>query len=370
MKRTWTARLFLLGLLAALALSACSPAAVPTSAPTRAAPAATAVPAAPPSPTPAPKPAAVKFGAASSASDAGIYVAIEKGYFKEQGLDVQYVTFQSGAMTIAPLSSGEIDAAGGAISTGLLNAIERGVALKIVAGKGSSTKGFEFSQVTVRKDLIDSGQVKEVKDLKGKKIAVGSLQSGPEATVAYLLKQAGLSIKDVELLAMGYPDMVAAYANKAIDAAQQIEPNLNAAVERGLAARWPPGATSSIYGGEYQSAQVFFSEQFTKNVDAARRFMIAYLKGARDYNDAFVKGKNKSEVVSMLTKYTPEKDPALYEKMQLPYIDPDGKMNTASMKMQFDYFKEMGYYTGKLELQSIIDTQAVEYAAKQLGPYK
>lgn len=371
MKRTWVAVLCLPVVLAGVAVVACAATAVPTPTPTKPPAAAAAVPAPlPPTPTAAPKPVTVKFGASSSASDGGIYVAIEKGYFKEQGIDLQYVNFQSAAMTIAPLSSGELDASGGAISTALLNAIDRGVALRIGGGKGSSVKGFEFSQVVVRKDLIDTGQVTGIKDLKGKKIAVGSLQSGPEATVAYLLKQGGLTIKDVDLVAMGYPDMVAALANKGIDLAQLIEPNVNAAVEKGVALRWPPGATSSIYGGEYQSAQIFISEQFSKNVDLARRFMIGYLKGSRDYNDAFVKGKNKSEIVSYMTKYIPEKDPALYEKMQMPYISPDGKLNTTSLKMQFDYFKDMGYYTGKLDLQSIIDTQAVDYAAQQLGPYK
>jgi len=56
--------------------------------------------------------------------------------------------------------------------------------------------------------------------------------------------------------------------------------------------------------------------------------------------------------------------------MEMPYLQPDGKMHLQSVKMDFDYFKEMGYYTGKLELEKIVDTQFIEYAAQQLGPYK
>jgi len=367
----------------ALAVSACAPAAVPTPTATKSPAAAAAPTQAAPKPTPAaspapaaqatatPKPMTVRFGSPGAVSDAGVYIAIDKGYFKELGLDVQIQSFQSGPMLIAPLAAGELEVGGGVISTGLLNAIDRGVAMKIVATKGSSTKGFEFSRVTVRKDLFDSGQVKDVKDVKGKKIAVPSVKSGAEAQVHYFLKQGGLTLKDVELTAMGFPDMLAAYANKAIDLAVQTEPTLNAAVDRGLAVRWPPGAMGeSFYGGEYQAATMIYSEQFSKNVDAARRFMVGYIRGLRDYNDAFVKGKDKNQVISILTKYSSEKDPALYNRMEMPFLNPDGKIHVASMKMDFDFFKQMEYYTGKLELQPLIDTQFVDYALQQLGPYR
>ena len=370
------ARGFLVPMSLVLLMAACAPAAGPTPTPTKAPAAVAATPTpAPPKPTaapptPTPKPATVRFGSPGAISDAGIYIGIEKGYFKEQGVDVQVLPFQSGPLMIAPLAAGELEVAGGTISTGLLNAIERGVALKIVAGKGSNVKGFDFSRFTVRKDLIDSGQVKEVKDLKGKKVAVASARSGAEAIVSYLLKQGGLTIKDVELVAMTYADMLAAFSNKAIDAAIQVEPTLNAAVERGLVVRWPPGATSAIYGGEYQAAELVFSEPFSKNIDAARRFMVGYVKAQRDYNDAFAKGRDKDKIIAVLTKYTAEKDPALYEKMEMPYLNPDGKMHVPSIKMDFDYFKQMDYYTGKLELQPLIDTQFIDYAVQQLGPYK
>ncbi len=384
----------LLVLALALVLVGCAPAATPTPTPTKA-PAAAATPTAAAKPSPAAqatpaaaqpttaakpttasqptapaKAATVRFGSPGSVSDAGVFIGAEKGYFKDLGLDVQVLPFQSGPTMIAPLAAGELDVGGGSISTGLLNAIDRGVALKIVTGKGSNIKGFDFSRVTVRKELIDSGQVKEIKDFKGKKFAVASAQSGAEAIAYYFLKQGGLTIKDVELLIMGYPDMIAAYANKAVDLAVQIEPTLNASVERGLTVRWPPGATSTIYGGEYQAAELVFSEQFTKNVDVSRRFMIGYLKGMRDYNDAFAKGQNKSQIVSILNKYTTEKDPTLFDKMEMPYLNGDGKMHVPSMQMDFDYFKQMGYYTGKLELKGIIDTQFTDYAVQQLGPYK
>ncbi len=375
---TWGgAMLFLL----ALIVAACAPAAAPTSTPTKA-PAVAATPtqaapkpspaaqATPAQPTPTPKPATVRFASPGALSDAGVFIGIEKGYFKELGVDVKVESVQSAAAAIAPLAAGDLEVAGGVLSTALLNAIDRGVALKVVATKGGAIKGFDASQFIVRKDLIDSGQVKEVKDMKGKKMALANVQSGAEAEASYFLKQGGLTIKDVELVVMGYPDMLPAFANKAIDVSIQNEPLLTTSIEQGLAVKWPPGALSTAYGGEYQVASLIVSDPFGKNVDVARRFMIGYVKGLRDYNDAFAKGKDKAAIIAILAKNTAQKDPAVYSKMEMSYLNPDGKLQLASMKMDFDYFKQMGYYTGKLELQSIVDTQFTDYAVQQLGPYK
>jgi len=113
---------------------------------------------------------------------------------------VRLETFTAGTLVIAPLGTGELEVAGSGSSPGLLNAIDRGLALKVVADKGYAISGFDFSWVTVRKDLFDGGQIRDVKDLKGKKIAVTALQGGAEAIIHFLLKKAGLSLKDVDLV--------------------------------------------------------------------------------------------------------------------------------------------------------------------------
>lgn len=383
MKRSNKSMLPVAGILVLLTLivSACAPAASPTPTPTKA-PVVGATPtqAAPkpspaaqataPQPTATPRPVSVRFASPGALSDAGIFIGIEKGYFKELGVDVKVEPVQSGAAAIAPLAAGDLEMAGGVTSTALFNAIDRGVALKIVATKGGAVKGFDASQFIVRKDLIDSGQVKEVKDLKGKKMALANVQSGAEAEASFFLKQGGLTIKDVELVVMGYPDMLPAFGNKAIDVSIQNEPLIATAVEQNLAVKFPPGALSLAYGGEYQVAVVIFSEPFSKNIDAARRFMMGYLRALRDYNDAFVKGKDRNAIIAILAKYTAQKDPAVYSKMEMSYLNPDGKLHVPSMKADLDYFKQMGYYTGKLELQSVVDTQFIDYAVQQLGPYK
>ncbi|MDP2663339.1 MAG: ABC transporter substrate-binding protein [Dehalococcoidia bacterium] len=377
--------ILVLALLLALALSACAPAAAPTPAPTKApaaaSPAAAAPTAAAAAPTavavaPTTKPAAtaapatVRFASPGALSDAGVFIAIENGYFKELNVDVKIETVQSAAVAIAPLAAGDLDVAGGVVSTALLNAIDRGVALKLVATKGGAIKGFDASQMIIRKDLIDSGKVKDVKDVKGMTISLANVQSGAEAETAQFLKQGGLTVKDINLTVLGYPEQLVAYGNKAIDLGIQNEPLIAQAVEQGLAVKWAPGAFSTFYGGEYQVASLQFSEPFSKNIDVARRFVMGYIKGLRAYNDAFAKGIGKDKIITILVKYTSLKDPAMYSKVEMSYLNPDGKLHLPSLQLDLDYFKQMGYYTGKLDIRAIVDTQFTDYALQQLGAYK
>jgi NitT/TauT family transport system substrate-binding protein len=311
----------------------------------------------------------VRFGSPQALSDAGVFIGRERGFFREQGLDVDVLTFQSGPDTIPALASGELETAGGSISTALLNAVERGITIKMVADKGTSRPGFEFSQVAVRRDLLGS-EVRDIGDLRGRRIAVASLRSGAEAQVAYTLARGGVDIGEVDLVPLGFPDMIVALGNRAVDAANIIEPALSAAVDRGAAATWEPGSSSAAYGGVYQAATLVASGRFAAQTDAARRFLVAYLKGVRVYNDAFVKGEGRAEVVRILSANTAVKDPAAYERINMAGLDPDGRIARESLQLDLDYFRRQGYYTGPITLDDLTDPTFAEYAAQQLRPYR
>src|SRR5215208_2462795 len=144
-----------------------------------AAPAATppaAVPAAPAAPlTP---PVTVRFGDLPATSNAAFYVAVDRGYFREEGLDVVFETFDSFERSIPALATNQLDAAGGGINAGVFSAIGRGLPLKIVAGISRNIPGYSSSALVVRKDLIDSGRVRDWADLRGMRISLVSATSG------------------------------------------------------------------------------------------------------------------------------------------------------------------------------------------------
>src|SRR4051794_5915482 len=174
---------------------------------------------------PAPQLTTLHFGSPLAISDAGVFFGRARGYFQAQGIDVDILPFQSGNDIIAPMASGDLQVAGGGLSLAVLNALDRGIRIRGVADKGTARPGFQFTQLPVRRDLLDSGTVRTVADLRGRHVGVSTLRASGEAIVGHVLAQSGLSIDDVDLVPMGYPDMVVALGNQALDAAILIEPS-------------------------------------------------------------------------------------------------------------------------------------------------
>lgn len=314
----------------------------------------------------------VRLGVLSSVSDSGFWIALAKGYFQEQGLDVETQQFGAAAEMIAPLGAGLLDVGGGAPGVGLANAVLRGVDIRIVADKGSTRPGHGFEAILARKDLYDSGEIRGPADLKGRKYAVSTVTGITlEAAFNRYMKQAGLSARDADLVQMPFPDMVAAFANKSVEAGSVIEPFVTQIVENGDAAILVREDT--LYP-DHAIAVVLYSGLFIQDKpEAARRFMVAYLKAVREYNDAFVKKDpaRYREMVEILTKSTPVKDPALYEKMAMPGLNPDGETNVSSLKEDQEYFIAAGLQQERVDMERVVDHSFVRYAVAQLGgPYR
>src|SRR5690349_13545616 len=160
----------------------------------------------------------VKLGDLSAISNAAVYIAIEKGFFKEQGVFTDVANFISAAKQVPALVAGELEVSVGSASAGLFNSVAQQAPFRIVADKGQAREGFGFSLLTVRKDLVDSGQVKTFRDLKGKKIAILAKGNVQHYLLGKMAEEAGLTINDVELTFLDAPNQVTAYETKAIDA--------------------------------------------------------------------------------------------------------------------------------------------------------
>jgi NitT/TauT family transport system substrate-binding protein len=313
----------------------------------------------------------VKVGITNAATDAGFFIADKKGYFRDAGITVSMNAFPSAAKMIAPLGGGELDAGGGTVSAGLYNAVERGIHLRVVADKGSVTDKLEYSTLIVRKDLVDSGRYKTLADLKGMTIAAASKGTGNESSLNEALKKGGLKFTDVNVVYMGFPEMLVALRNKGIDAAINNEPTITRAEEEGVAVR---ASKDVIYPGQ-QTAVVLYSEKFAQeHRPVAQKFMNAYIRAVRDYNNALHDGKlagpNADEILSILTEYTNIKDRNVYAKMVPFAVNPNGHVNAVTMKNDFDFFLGRGLVSGKITVDQVIDSSFADEAVKTLGPYK
>lgn len=320
-----------------------------------------------PSLSPLPQETVVKVGMKQVVSDAGILIGMAKGYYKDLGIKIEPVQFNSGQEMINQLASSQLDVAAAVTTSGLMNAMSRDIPVKIVADKGVNVPNKGYYRLVIRKDLV--GEIKDYQDLKGRKIAVVGTASLDEIYLERCLQKGGLTLKDIdEQVIRAFPDMLVALGNKSIDAAMVIEPFVTVGMTKGIIDPWKD---PQDYDPDAQIAILVYGTSLTKRPDVANRFMTAYVKAMRDYNDAFFKNINKAEIIDILTKYSVVKDAALYEKMYPVGLNPDGYVRVKGVKADLDWYKlNKMLKIADLKVEDTLDNQYVDFAIKILGSYK
>ncbi|MBC9734437.1 ABC transporter substrate-binding protein [Nocardioides marmotae] len=180
------------------------------------------------------------LGVSTSLAYAHMYIAKEFGFFEEENLDVEFTQLTNPSDTLPLISQGEIDGAFGGMSAGFLNAVDRGLNIRMVQARGDypaeAEKGAAF---LVRKDLLDDGTVKDVSDLEGRTIGFnggeGDIANAGGYFISKILEDGDLTLKDIKVSNVGFADTEVAFKSKAIDAAFVPSPFNTMLQENGLA---------------------------------------------------------------------------------------------------------------------------------------
>ena len=309
----------------------------------------------------------VRVGAYASISDAGLYIAQDKGYFAEQGINAEIVQVNTGSEMTSQLANGDLDASGGSPGAGLYNAVRQGIDLKIVADKGSSLPGHGYFAFVVRKELAD--KIKTPADMRGHLLAVTGYGAGAssEVTIARLLESGGVKEGEINQVNMQFADIAAALGTGKVDIGVLIEPLVTQVVRKGIAVVWK--RADAIYPNQQYGA-LMYGPGIIKRPDVARRFMIAYLKAVRFYNDALEGKASRDELVSILTKNTSVKNPELYRDMVFPGLDPNGRLNVEGMKQDVAWWVSAGRMKESVPVEKLVDTSYAEQAVAALAASK
>ncbi len=367
-----------LGLLAVPALARCAQSSAGSavssvspkiSSPTVAPAAATASPAAsaatlPPSPD---RPVAqVTIGVLNTSSDAVFFYPDDQGWFEHMKIEPIFERFDSGGRMVASLATNQIQVGGGSPSVGLYNAVARGVDVKIVADRASGAPGYFFC---VRKDLADSGAIRDWADLRGKRIALAVKGTTASVAIGGALEKGGLTLDDAEIVEIPYADQVTALSTGAIDVGVAPEPFPTIAVGRGVAVKWHTAADVDPHqeGSVLMYTGAFIDEQ----PEVVRDFTVVFLLGVRAYNDAVVKKdpEKLAEIKKTVLERTSLKDPELLDRIQWTHTDPNGALDRMALERDYQWFREYGGLTETVDLDHLVDTRFVEYALSVLGPY-
>jgi len=295
-------------------------------------------------------------------SSAPLFIAMEKGYFTEENIDITPEWFDAAQPIAVATASGKVDVGATGITASLYNMAAAGQKIAIVADKGREEKGFSSSALLVTKALYNSG-VNSVEAIKGKRIGITQKGSTFHYMLGRILETKGLSLNDVELVPLGKLSAVmAALQSGQIDGCILNEPNITKVETAGY-------GKTIVQIGElipYQTSGIFFSSSFTEKQDLAVRFMRAYVKACNYYYDNVIKNtspEKKAEIIKIISKYTntPETD----VELGLPYIDRNGELLVSDIKTQIDWYRNHDMLNGSLQAGQIINTTFLEKALKK-----
>ena len=174
-----------------------------------------------------------------------LWIAEQKGFFEDNGVDVELINFTWDQDVAAALASGNIQVISAATNTVILN-----------MNNGVDLKGFMIMDGSTTADAVLAGNsITSVTELKGKKVAY-ELGSTSDLLLNYALSANGLTIADVEAVPLAAADAGLALIAGRVDVAVTYEPYISAALAQGpefkvlYTAGEKPGLISDVLASE------------------------------------------------------------------------------------------------------------------------
>lgn len=284
----------------------------------------------------------VKIGYIPTDSFAALFLLADR-HLPAAGINVETVRLAGGSEIVSQVATSQLQLGGAGMGAAGFNAVVSGLPVEYVAPLHS---GYVEDYFVVRKALWGK-EVKRIADLKGRVVALNVRGAAVEWILDLALRRDGLTIKDVQVKLMPFPDMVPALESGAVDAAILSEPFPTLAEEKGIAVRpltKAPGAkpvpiTAIFWNKEWAAA----------NPDLANRVMVAYLKAARDL--ALGDGWQGDRTLDVIVKFTPAK-PDVLKKARPHALDANLEMDASVLDSMQKFNAELGYLKYK-ELQPV-----------------
>jgi len=309
-----------------------------------------------------PESVALKVGILPYISYAPFFIAKEEGCFAEQGLQVELVRPGNVSEAIVALVQGDLDVAGGTVNCGYLNAMARGAKIRYVADKSYiSPTSCTYAAFIARRVLVEAGELDSPAQLSGRRIAIPD--SIRASVLGYyieaMLKTTDLTLDDIEIVNLPSPAQMEALEEGTVDLILTGEPWVSRILNAGHALLWMP--VQQVVP-DYQHATILYGHTLLEeNPDAGRRFMVAYLKAVRQYNQ----GKTERNL-EILAKHT-GLERELLDQLCLPPMRNDGRINVDSVLDFQEWAVEKGYLDSAVTEDQFWDPSFVEYANEVLG---
>jgi len=244
-------------------------------------------------PTPARSAQPVRIGYIPIGDCLQLYVALEKGFFTAEGLDVKTRPMQGGPVLSLAVEAGDLDL-GWSNLVSLFQAHARGFSFVLVAPGALEDEGAHRTHsLLVRGD----SPMQTIGDLTGQAVAVNALGNVNDLALTVLLATAGKDPQGIRLVEIPFPNMEAALASGAVAAALVAEPFLSSALAHG--ARRLVAAPHAVFGQEFMIAGWFAKTDWT----AAHPEQVAAFRRAIDKASTYITA-HPTEMPAILTRFT------------------------------------------------------------------
>ncbi len=304
----------------------------------------------------------VVVGALPFTSHSGSFVALQRGYFEEAGLDVELKFFQAAQPMAVAIASGDVDFGVTAISGGLISLADKG-AVKVIGGALSEEPGIDGQKILASNAAFEAGLTSPA--------ALGEARYGM-TTAGSSFHYMGSKIAAAEGVAPTFVPLqkvgaiIGALKSGQIDA-WSIVPHI-AKPLAGAGAVKMIGNVSD-YLPDYQVTTVFTS---TGNASSERELTSAFLggfsRGVADYNAAMVDRsageEAMDEMVRLIHTYVYTDRPL--EKAAPSIVNgsmrlnADAALNVASVRDQLDWFQSENLVDADITLETLVDSSYVE----------
>ncbi len=304
----------------------------------------------------------VSVGALALSSSGAVFIAKDKGFFRDQGLDVEVKIFTAAQQVPVAVTSGDVDFGVTGLTAGFYNLAGRG-ALKIIAAQSREEPGFELVSYMVTNKAYEAG-FRSLKDFAGKRVATTTTGSTFHYSLGRLAQKYGFDIKSVTLVPLQtLPNMAAAFKGGTVDATLAPVTTTRAleAAGAGKVLGWVGDETPWQLGALFTRPQVIASHRAV-----VEKFIRAYQKGALAYHVAFnardkgkeVRGPGYDEAIEILSKATHQ--PPDLVKIGLPYVDPEGRLDVGDIYNQVAFWQSQGLVDKSVDAKQILDLSFVK----------
>ena len=307
----------------------------------------------------------IRIGLVKSVSNVANLWAVEKGYFREVGIKLVVEELDTSANNIALLAQNQLQMIEGGISAGYFNGLEKNLPITMVMDRVTSPLGHNLM---LRPDL--KGQITRPGQLKGKVIATNGQGAVSTYEVGKVLETDGITISDVDVKVFPFPQMAIAFRNKAIDAAIVIPPFTSTFFDRGDGAAF---VDPDDYVKPYPmtiAVSMVNTDWAKANDKALRNYYSAYLRGVRDYCNAYHGGKDRAAMIDLLVKTGTETRPEILNKYPWPARNPDGVINVDSMLDMQAWYTKSKMSNSHFPAERLVNASYVKEAVAKLGPFK